>query len=205
MKRTIAATGAVSLALLLGACGTSTTATNSTSTPMTASTSTAMTPSSTTTMTSSSTSAAASVATADIVDTAIAAGSFKTLTTALTAAGLVNTLKGAGPFTVFAPTDAAFGKLPAGTLATLLKNPKGKLAQILTYHVVAGKFLAADVVKLNGHKLTTVEGAKLTIEVSGGKVALVDATGKRVNIVTTDVMASNGVIHVIDAVLMPTK
>jgi uncharacterized surface protein with fasciclin (FAS1) repeats len=141
---------------------------------------------------------------ADIVDTAVAAGNFKTLAAALTAAGLVDTLKGPGPFTVFAPTDAAFAKLPAGTVETLLKEPKGKLAEILKYHVVAGKVMAADVVKLNGQKVKTVQGAELGVEVSGGKVVLVDAAGNRVNVVTTDIAASNGVIHVIDAVLLPS-
>jgi len=142
-------------------------------------------------------------ATTDIVGTAVAAGNFTTLAAALTAAGLVDTLKGAGPYTVFAPSDAAFAKLPAGTVDTLLKDPKGKLSDILKYHVVAGKVTAADVVKLNGQKVKTVQGAELTVEVTGGKVALVDATGNRVNVVTTDVAASNGVIHVIDGVLLP--
>jgi uncharacterized surface protein with fasciclin (FAS1) repeats len=143
------------------------------------------------------------MAASDIVDTAVAAGDFKTLTAALTAAGLVQTLKGPGPFTVFAPTDAAFAKLPAGTVDTLLKNPTGPLAEILKYHVVAGKVMAADVVKMNGQKVKTVQGAELTIEVSGAKVVLVDAAGNRVNVVKTDITASNGVIHVIDAVILP--
>lgn len=141
---------------------------------------------------------------ADIVDTAVAAGNFKTLATALTAAGLVDTLKGPGPFTVFAPTDAAFAKLPAGTVETLLKEPKGKLAEILKYHVISGKVMAADVLKLNGQKVKTVQGAEITVQVAGGMVVLVDATGQKVNVVTTDIAASNGVIHVIDAVLLPT-
>lgn len=141
----------------------------------------------------------------DIVDTAVAAGSFKTLATAVTAAGLVDTLKGPGPFTVFAPTDDAFAKLPAGTLQTLLADPKGKLAPILTYHVVSGKVMAADVVTMDGKKVKTVNGAELTIKVADGKVSLVDATGASVNVVKTDVTASNGVIHVIDGVLLPSK
>lgn len=132
--------------------------------------------------------------TADIVDTAVAAGSFKTLATALQAAGLIDTLKGAGPFTVFAPTDEAFAKLPAGTLDALLKD-KVKLGKILTYHVVAGKVMAADVVKLTEAK--TVEGGLLKITTAGG-VKVNDA-----NVVKTDVAASNGVIHVIDTVLIP--
>ncbi len=133
----------------------------------------------------------------DIVDTAVAAGSFKTLATALTAAGLVETLKGKGPFTVFAPTDAAFAKLPAGTVESLLKpENKAKLAGILTYHVVAGNVKAADVVKLTEAK--TVNGQSVKIAVAGGKVKVNDA-----NVVTTDIAASNGTIHVIDSVLLP--
>lgn len=130
----------------------------------------------------------------DIVDTAVAAGSFKTLATALTAAGLVDTLKGAGPFTVFAPTDEAFAKLPAGTLDALLKD-KAKLTAVLTYHVVAGKVMAADVVKLKSAK--TVQGGSVTIDTAKG--VKVDAA----NVVKTDIACSNGVIHVIDAVILP--
>jgi uncharacterized surface protein with fasciclin (FAS1) repeats len=133
----------------------------------------------------------------DIVDTAVAAGSFKTLATALTAAGLVETLKGKGPFTVFAPTDAAFAKLPAGTVEDLLKpENKAKLTAILTYHVVAGDVKAADVVKLTEAK--TVNGQSVKITVAGGKVKVDDA-----NVVTTDIAASNGTIHVIDSVILP--
>ena len=136
-------------------------------------------------------------ATADIVDTAVAAGSFNTLAAALKAAGLVETLKGQGPFTVFAPTDEAFAKLPAGTLDSLLKpENKAKLAGILTYHVVSGKVMAADVVKLSNAK--TVNGQSVKIAVNGGKVTVDGA-----NVVKTDIAASNGVIHVIDAVLLP--
>jgi uncharacterized surface protein with fasciclin (FAS1) repeats len=131
----------------------------------------------------------------DIVDTAVAAGSFTTLATALDAAGLISTLKGPGPFTVFAPTDAAFEKLPAGTLDGLLKD-KAKLASILTYHVVSGKVLAADVVKLTS--ADTVNGKSVKIKVVDGKVMINDAT-----VVTADIEASNGVIHVIDSVLIP--
>lgn len=135
--------------------------------------------------------------TADIVDTAVAAGSFKTLAAALTAADLVNTLKGKGPFTVFAPTDEAFSKLPAGTVENLLKpENKAKLVSILTYHVVAGSVMAADVVKLK--EATTVEGGKVSIMLHGSDVMVNDA-----NVVKTDIQASNGVIHVIDKVLMP--
>ncbi|MDP3718988.1 MAG: fasciclin domain-containing protein [Acidobacteriota bacterium] len=133
----------------------------------------------------------------DIVDTAVGAGQFKTLAAALGAAGLVETLKGKGPFTVFAPTDAAFAKLPAGTVEMLLKpENKAKLTAILTYHVVAGKVMAADVVKVTSAK--TVQGGAVAVKVTGGKVTI-DAA----NVVTTDIAASNGVIHVIDTVLMP--
>ncbi len=131
----------------------------------------------------------------DIVDTAVAAGSFNTLATALKAAGLVETLKGKGPFTVFAPTDDAFKKLPAGTLEKLLAD-KAQLTKVLTYHVVAGKVMAADVVKLTEAK--TVEGSSVRISVKDGKVKVDGA-----NVVKTDVGASNGVIHVIDAVILP--
>lgn len=133
----------------------------------------------------------------DIVDTAIAAGEFKTLAAALTAAGLVDTIKGKGPFTVFAPTDAAFAKLPAGTVESLLKpENKAKLTAILTYHVVSGMVMAVDVTKLTEAK--TVEGAKVSVKVDGGKVIINNAT-----VAKADVVASNGVIHVIDTVLMP--
>ena len=139
--------------------------------------------------------AAFSVQAKDIVDTAVAAGNFKTLAAALTAAGLIDTLKGPGPFTVFAPTDAAFAKIPKADLDALLKD-QGKLKAVLTYHVVAGKVMAADVVKLKDAK--TVQGSSVKIAVTGGKVT-VDAA----NVVKTDIAASNGVIHVIDAVILP--
>jgi uncharacterized surface protein with fasciclin (FAS1) repeats len=131
---------------------------------------------------------------ADIVDTAVNAGSFSTLVSAVKAAGLVETLKGAGPFTVFAPTDEAFAKLPAGTVEGLLKDLP-KLKKILTYHVVAGKVMAADVVKLTSAK--TVEGSDIKIDASHG-VKVNDST-----VVTPDVAADNGVIHIIDTVLLP--
>jgi transforming growth factor-beta-induced protein len=137
--------------------------------------------------------------TKDIVDTAVGAGSFNTLATALGAAGLVDTLKGKGPFTVFAPTDAAFAKVPADTLAALLKpENKAALTSVLTYHVVGGKVLAKDVVKLKGKNVATVNGATVAVSVSGSKVKVNDA-----NVVKTDVLATNGVIHVIDSVLIP--
>ena len=144
----------------------------------------------------------------DIVDTAVAAGNFKTLATALQAAGLVDTLKGKGPFTVFAPTDEAFAKIPKADLDALLKD-KAKLTAVLTYHVVAGKVSAADVVaaiKAGGGKatLTTVQGGMLTATMNGPmNVVVTDENGNSANIVTYDVMQSNGVIHVIDAVLLP--
>ncbi len=131
----------------------------------------------------------------DIVDTAVAAGSFNTLVTAVKAAGLVDTLKSAGPFTVFAPTDAAFAKLPPGALEGLLKDP-AKLKAVLTYHVVSGDVMAADVVKLTSAK--TVEGADVKISVKGGKVMINNA-----HVVKADIKCSNGVIHVIDTVIMP--
>jgi uncharacterized surface protein with fasciclin (FAS1) repeats len=130
----------------------------------------------------------------DIVDTAVSAGSFKTLAAALKAADLIKTLKGKGPFTVFAPTDEAFAKLPAGTLEGLLKDVP-KLKQILLYHVVPGKNMAADVVKMS--KAKTAEGQSVRISTSDG--VKVDGA----NVVKTDVPASNGVIHVIDAVILP--
>ncbi len=131
----------------------------------------------------------------DIVDVAVANGSFTTLVTAVKAAGLVDTLKGAGPFTVFAPTDAAFAKVPAETLNALLAD-KAALASVLTYHVVAGKVMAADVVTLS--QATTVQGQNVMIEVRDGKVYVDNA-----QVVITDVAASNGVIHVIDTVILP--
>lgn len=134
----------------------------------------------------------------DIVDTAVKAGSFKTLAAALDAAGLIETLEGKGPFTVFAPTDEAFAKLPEGTVANLLKpENKAKLVDILTYHVVAGKVMAADVVKLKSAK--TVQGQEVTVKVGDG-VMINDAT-----VVKTDILCSNGVIHVIDRVILPAE
>lgn len=191
MRRSITVVAVALTALTLAACGSSstpaapTTPSPSVSTPAASPTSDAM--------------------AKDIVDTAVAAGDFSTLAAALTAAELVETLKGAGPFTVFAPTDAAFAKLPAGTVDTLLKDPKGDLTKILTYHVIPGKVMAAEVVTMDGKKVKTVNGAELTIKVSGSEVSLVDATGASVKVVKTDVGASNGVIHVIDGVLLPSS
>ena len=133
----------------------------------------------------------------DIVDTAVGAGNFTTLVAAVQAAGLVDTLKGAGPFTVFAPTDDAFAALPAGTVEDLLKpENKDKLTKILTYHVVSGKVMSGDL--SDGMKAATVEGSELTITTEGG------AKVNGANITAADIEATNGVIHVIDAVLMPS-
>jgi uncharacterized surface protein with fasciclin (FAS1) repeats len=130
----------------------------------------------------------------DIVATAVSAGQFKTLVTALTEADLVDTLKGEGPFTVFAPTDEAFAKLPAGSLEGLLKD-KEKLASVLTYHVVPGKVTAAQV---KPGEVTTVQGQPLTVSTKGGNVMVNNA-----KVIKTDIAASNGVIHVIDTVILP--
>ena len=132
----------------------------------------------------------------NIVEVAVGAG-FNTLVTAVKAAGLADALQGTGPFTVFAPTDAALAKLPAGTLQALLKDPV-KLAAILKYHVVSGKVMAADVIKGNGAKPATLNGAELNITVNGGKVYVNGAM-----VTSADIVASNGVIHVIDAVVLP--
>ena len=133
----------------------------------------------------------------DIVDTAVSTGKFNTLVAAVKAAGLVETLKGDGPFTVFAPTDEAFAKLPAGTVESLLKpENRDKLVKILTYHVVAGRVMAKDVAGIDSAK--TVQGGSLKFKAWSGKVRVNDA-----NVVMADVSASNGVIHVVDTVLMP--
>ena len=136
---------------------------------------------------------ALSVQAKDIVDTAVAAGNFSTLATALKAAGLVDTLKGKGPFTVFAPTDAAFAKVPKADLDALLKD-KAKLTAVLTYHVVPGKVMAKDV---KAGKVKTVQGSELTLGTTGG------VTVDNAKVVKADIVADNGVIHVIDTVVMP--
>jgi uncharacterized surface protein with fasciclin (FAS1) repeats len=133
----------------------------------------------------------------DIVDTAVEAGSFTTLVAAVKAAGLVDTLKGAGPFTVFAPTDDAFKKLPAGTVESLL-NDIPKLTAILTYHVVPGKVMAADVLQMDGKEAKTVQGSPIKISTAGG--VMLNGSAK---VVQTDIETSNGVIHVIDTVILP--
>jgi uncharacterized surface protein with fasciclin (FAS1) repeats len=133
----------------------------------------------------------------DIVETAVAAGSFKTLATALTEAGLIETLKGKGPFTVFAPTDAAFAKIPADQLSALLKD-KEALKKVLLYHVVAGKVKAKQVLTMNGKGAKTVQGSEAMIKIDGKTVMVNDAKVEK-----TDIECKNGVIHVIDTVIMP--
>lgn len=148
-------------------------------------------------------------ATKTVVENASTAPNLKTLVAAVKAAGLVDTLSGKGPFTVFAPTDDAFGKLPAGTVETLVKpENKATLTKILTYHVVAGRYTAKQIVHLihKGHgsaTLTTVEGEPLTASLEGSSVVLTDAKGGKSTVTTADVLQSNGVVHVIDSVLMP--
>ncbi len=192
MRRTLATVAALTLALTVSACGSDDTEPADTTT-------------STTSAPTSEAPSPSEAAAADIVDTAVAAGSFTTLATALEAAGLVDTLKGDGPFTVFAPTDEAFAALPDGALDGLLAEPKGALTDVLTYHVVPGKVMAADVVGLDGQSVETVQGGTLTVGVDGSTVTLTDAAGGTVTVTQTDIEASNGVIHVIDGVLMPTS
>ncbi|MBB1088419.1 fasciclin domain-containing protein [Lysobacter sp. SG-8] len=151
----------------------------------------------------------AAMSTGDVVDGAMASADHETLVAAVKAAGLVDTLKGRGPFTVFAPTDAAFEALPAGTVDTLLQpQNKAKLGSVLTYHVVPGKVdattLAGQIQAGNGSaRLTTVEGEALVARLDGSTVTLTDAQGNTARVTAADVMQSNGVIHVIDTVLMP--
>lgn len=203
MKRILAATGVISLALTLAACGEDDTTINTGTTTQTSATEETTTEETTTEETTTEETTAAEAAGDDIVDTAVAAGSFTTLTAALEAAGLDETLRGDGPFTVFAPTDEAFDALPEGTVDTLLADPQGDLTEILTYHVIDGEVLAADVLEMDGEMVETLQGGSLTVEVEGEQVALVDAAGNRINVTDVDVDASNGVIHVVDAVLMP--
>jgi uncharacterized surface protein with fasciclin (FAS1) repeats len=147
--------------------------------------------------------------TKDIIDNAVNSADHTTLVAAVKAAGLVETLKGAGPFTVFAPVNAAFDALPAGTVDTLLKpENKDQLVAVLTYHVIAGKFAAADVVKAitdggGTFKAATVQGGELTFTLDGDKVKITDGAGGVATVTIADVMQSNGVIHVIDKVLLP--
>ncbi len=189
MKRTIALL-VPALAVAIAACSS---AASPSAAPTTAP---AATPAPTTAAPSTAPSASAAAMTKDIVETATEAGSFKTLLTAVKAAGLVETLQGKGPFTVFAPTDAAFAALPAGTLEGLLKDPAA-LKKILLYHVVSGAVTADKVVGLTS--ATSVEGSPIAISVKDGTVYLNDSA----KVVTPDVMASNGVIHVIDKVILP--
>ena len=191
MRRTLSVVAAVTLSLGLAACGSDDSTDEAT-------------PAETSSSAPATTEATEEAAGADIVDTAVAAGDFTTLAAALEAAGLVETLKGDGPFTVFAPTDDAFAALPEGTVDTLLEDPQGDLTDILTYHVVSGKVMAADVAGLDGQEVETLQGATFTVNVDGDNVTLTDAAGNTVNVTQTDIEASNGVIHVIDAVLMPT-
>lgn len=135
----------------------------------------------------------------DIVDTAVASGKFPTLVKLVQTAGLVETLKSKGPFTVFAPTEEAFAKLPKATVDALLKDKKA-LAEVLTYHVVPGRVLAADVVKMNGKSAKTAQGQKVKVKVKNGTVMI-----NKSKVVQTDILTSNGVIHVIDTVLIPAK
>jgi uncharacterized surface protein with fasciclin (FAS1) repeats len=189
MKRSIALL-VPALAIAIAACST---AASPSAVPTAASTPS---PAATTATPSTAPSASADAMTKDIVETATEAGSFKTLLTAVKAAGLVETLQGKGPFTVFAPTDAAFAALPAGTLDGLLKDPAA-LKKILLYHVVSGSVTSDNVVGLTS--ATSVEGSPIAISVKDGTVYLNDSA----KVVTPDVMASNGVIHVIDKVILP--
>ena len=183
-----------SLAIVLAACSSAASTSPSPAAPATPAATAAATPAATPDMASASPSAAAAMG--DIVATADGAGTFKTLLAAATAAGLVETLQGSGPFTVFAPTDEAFAALPAGTLDGLLKDPDA-LKKILLYHVVSGEVTADKVVGMTS--ADTVEGSPIAISVKDGKVYLNDSA----QVVKTDIMASNGVIHVIDKVLLP--
>ena len=191
MQRIIAAAAIIGLGIAAAGCTSAPMATSAAPAPASSSAA-----SSTPTM-------SASAAEMDIVDTAVAAGSFGTLATALTEAGLVETLKGEGPFTVFAPTDEAFAALPDGALDKLVADKKA-LTGVLTYHVISGEVMASQVTGMNGQKVKTVQGGEITIKVADGKVSLTDAAGNTVNVFQTDVTASNGVIHVIDGVLMPS-
>lgn len=198
MKKYLAAAGAVALALSLGACSDDSDDNSAATTGVTESTESAGAGE-----TSTPEDGEEGMET-DIVDTAGTTGEFTTLITAVQAAGLEDTLRGGGPFTVFAPTDEAFSTLPAGALDDLLAEPTGDLADILKYHVVDGAVMAEDIAGMDGETVTTVLGEDLTVEVDGDKVYLVDGTGNRATVTATDVKASNGVIHAIDGVLMPS-
>lgn len=195
MKKQLALAATVSLTLALAACGddngddAETTGTETTSAPEATTTDDAATD---------------DAAEGDIVDTAAAAGEFNTLITAVQAAELEETLRGEGPYTVLAPTDEAFEALPDGTLDDLLADPTGDLADILKYHVIEGAVMADDVAGMDGETVATVQGEELTIEVDGDNVSFVDATGNSSQVTMADVEATNGVIHALDGVLMPT-
>lgn len=200
-RRCLSAAAIASAIVLAGACSSDST-TNTAATSSTAAPSTTVMGGSGTTMGTTKGTAPASAD--DIVDTAIAAGDFTTLVAAVQAADLEETLRGDGPFTVFAPTDAAFEKLPAGTVDSLLADPTA-LAGILTYHVVPGEVMAADVADLDGQTVTTVNGATFTVNVGAdGAVTITDGAGNTAKVVKTDITTSNGVIHVIDTVLLPS-
>ncbi len=219
MKLTLSLTATLAAATVLSGCGapatntTTNTAANRTNTSMSANTTNTMAPSNTNSNTSASTNpmvgGAAMLATKDIVDNAVESKDHTTLVAAVKAADLVATLKGAGPFTVFAPTNAAFDKVPKATLDGLLKpESKKALSGILTYHVVAGKQDAASITKAieagkGKAEFKTVAGGTLTAAVEGGKVVLTDEKGGKSTVTIADVMQSNGVIHVVDTVLMP--
>ena len=195
MKKQLALAATVSLTLALAACGddngddAETTGTETTSASEATTTDDAATD---------------DAAEGDIVDTAAAAGEFNTLITAVQAAELEETLRGEGPYTVLAPTDEAFEALPDGTLDDLLADPTGDLADILKYHVIEGAVMADDVAGMEGETVATVQGEELTIEVDGDNVSFVDATGNSSQVTMADVEATNGVIHALDGVLMPT-
>ena len=205
--RLLLAAGAVSLSALLGACGqgaddeAAAPAAEAVATPVSDTTT------STTTTATPMVGGAPMEPTRTIVENASASNEHKTLVAAVKAAGLVETLSGPGPFTVFAPTDAAFGKLPAGTVDTLVKpENKAQLTKILTYHVVPGRLTAADLqarLAAGDGALKTVQGETLTVRAAGGGVEVVDAKGGSARVTTADVAQSNGVVHVVDAVLMP--
>ncbi len=192
MQRILAAAAIIGLGIAATGCTPASMDTSAAPAPVASSAAPSMTPS-----------MSASAARSNIVDTAVAAGHFTTLAKALTAADLVETLKGDGPFTVFAPTGDAFAALPKGALGKLVAD-KEKLTAMLTHHVISGEVMASQVTEMDGQKVKTVQGGAITIKVADAKVSLTDAAGNTVNVIKTDVTASNGVIHVIDGVLMPS-
>lgn len=194
MRRLIAASAITALVFATAACGDDDEGDDTTATP-TETSSESVEPSPTESDTGAS---------EDIVATATAAGSFTTLTSALEEAGLVETLQGDGPFTVFAPTDDAFSALPEGLLDDLLLEPEGQLREVLSYHVVPEQLMAADLSTMDGESLTTVQGEDLTVRVDGDQVMLEDVTGNTVPVEQPDLTASNGVIHAIGGVLLPS-